>query len=307
MPGSRLPQFFLSRQATFKNSRSNQPQRHTKLHSIDYRPFACTFLSGCIQYFIYQITARLIFMLQDISSNFNKIATQFALIPLRKDRRHFSVIQLQQVLHHPIGFRNKLHIAIFDAIMNHLDKMSRTGRSHPLTARRAVGCFGSNTLQNRLHFFPGAYRTARHDRSSIQCTLFTAGNTCSHKTEASRFGQCHTAIGIFIVGITAVYQYISRREQRKKLLHQFVYRTTGTNHHHYLARNGYRLHKTSYIRISFNTFTLCASVYKTFYHTFFNPRNRTVINRNPPALVRHIQCKILAHHGQPYQSNVCFI
>ena len=21
----------------------------------------------------------------------------------------------------------------------------------------------------------------------------------------------------------------------------------------------------------------------------------------------HIQCKILAHHGQPYQSNVCFI
>ena len=191
--------------------------------------------------------------------------------------------------------------------MNHLDKMSRTGRSHPLAARRAVGCFGSNTLQNRLHFFPGAYRTARHDRSSIQCTLFTAGNTCSHKTEASRFGQCHTAIGIFIIGIAAVYQYISRREQREKLLHQFVYRTTGTNHHHYLARNGYRLHKTSYIRISFNTFTLCASVYKTFYHTFFNPRNRTVINRNPPALVRHIQCKILAHHGQPYQSNVCFI
>ena len=38
--------------------------------------------------------------------------------------------------------------------------------------------------------------------------------------------------------------------QEGMLLHQFVYRTTGTNHYHYLARNGYRLHKTSYIRIS---------------------------------------------------------
>ena len=182
--------------------------------------------------------------------------------------------------------------------MYHLDEMTGTGRTNPLAARGTVRCFCRNTLQDRLHLRPGTFRSSGHDRRAVQRSFLSTGNSSSHKTEASRFGQCHTAIGIFIVGIAAVYQYISRREQREKLLHQFVYRTTGTNHHHYLARNGYRLHKTSYIRISFNTFTLCASVYKTFYHTFFNPRNRTVINRNPPALVRHIQCKILAHHGQ---------
>ena len=131
-------------------------------------------------------------------------------------------------------------------------------------------------------------------------TLFTGGYACAHKTESFLFGRRHAAVGIFVVGVAAVYQYIARRKQRKQLFHQFVHGTACTNHHHYFTRRGHRLHKTGYIRIAANTLTTCAAVDKTVYHTFFNPRNRTVVNRYLPAFIRHIQRQIFTHYGQPY-------
>ena len=300
MLGGRFPQAFLRRQAAFEYRRGNQSQRHAQLHRVDYRPLAGTFLSGGIQNFIYQIAARLILVPQDVGRNLNEIAAQLALVPSRKDGRHFLVIQLQQVLHHPVGFRDELHVAVFDAVVNHLDKVSRTRRAHPLAARRAVGRFGGDALQNRFHLVPSGHRTARHDGSAVQRALFTAGYACAHKTESFLFGRRHAAVGIFVVGVAAVYQYIARRKQRKQLFHQFVHGTACTNHHHYFTRRGHRLHKTGYIRIAANTLTTCAAVDKTVYHTFFNPRNRTVVNRYLPAFIRHIQRQIFTHYGQPY-------
>lgn len=146
MPGCCLTQILLRREAPFKDRRSNQSQRHAQFHSIDHRPFARTLLSGNVQYFVYQETARFIFMLQYVGSDFNEIAAQLALVPIGKDGRHFFIAQFQEILHQPIGLRNKLHITILNAIVNHLDKMTGSSRPHPLATWRSIRCFSGNAL-----------------------------------------------------------------------------------------------------------------------------------------------------------------
>ena len=128
-----------------------------------------------------------------------KDATQLTLIPVGKNGSHVFIIQLQKILHHPVGFGNQLHITVFDTIMYHFNEMSRAGRTNPVTARSTIGSTCSNTLQDGFYFIPGSNGTARHNRSTVQRSFFTARNTGTDKAETFRFGQCHTTVGIFIV------------------------------------------------------------------------------------------------------------
>ena len=92
--------------------------------------------------------------------------------------------------------------------MYHLDEMTGTGRTNPLAARGTVRCFCRNTLQDRLHLRPGTFRASGHDRRAVQRSFLSTGNSGSHKTEAFLFGQCHTPVGVLIIGITTVNQDI---------------------------------------------------------------------------------------------------
>ena len=246
-------------------------------------------------------------MTQYVGGNFNEIATQLTLIPISKDFCHLSIVQTKQILHHPISFGNKLHISIFDTVMYHLDEMTGTGRTNPLAARSTVRCFCRNTLQDRLHLRPGTFRSSGHDRRAVQRSFLSTGNSSSHKTEAFLFGQCHTPVGVLIIGITTVNQDIPFGQMGKQLFHQFIHRTAGTNHHHYFAGYGNGSYKFGYICIAFNFFPFGAAVHKTFHHPFFHSRNRTIIYRNIPSLICHIEGQILAHNCQTDKSNVCFI
>ena len=54
----------------------------------------------------------------------------------------------QGVLHKVIGFTNELHVSIFNAVMDHLDKMAGTVLSYPVTAGIALW-FGANGLEQK--------------------------------------------------------------------------------------------------------------------------------------------------------------
>ncbi len=131
---------------------------------------------------------------------------------MRKDIRHLFILQVKQILHHPVRLSNKLHIAILYAIVYHLHKMSGTCRPNPITTRRTIRCLCRNTLQNRLHRLPGCYRTTRHNGSTIQSPFFTTRHTGTDEKKPLRLSQCHTTIGIFIIGVTTINQDITRRK-----------------------------------------------------------------------------------------------
>jgi len=217
-------------------------------------------------------------MTENVGSDFNQIAAQLSFIPTGEHIRHFFIIQINQILHHPISFGNQLHITVLNTIVNHLHKMSRTGRAYPLATRCTIRCFCCNTLKNRLHFRPCFFRTTGHDRRTVQRSFFPSGHTTTDEKKTFRFGQFDTPVGIFIIGVTTVDKNISGRKQRKKLFHQFVYRTSGTNHHHYFTRGSYRINECFYICESFNIFTFCTAIHKAVYDSFFHSGNSTVVN-----------------------------
>ena len=51
---------------------------------------------------------------------------------------HLISTQMQEISHYLISFGNKLHITIFDAIMNHFYKMTCTIFTNPVTAWSAI-------------------------------------------------------------------------------------------------------------------------------------------------------------------------
>ena len=166
--------------------------------------------------------------------------------------------------------------------------MTRSGRAYPLATGSAVRCFCRNALKNRFHFRPCLLRTAGHDRSSIQGSFFTAGHSATNKEKSFRLRQFDAAVGIFVIGVTTINKNVSRWKQREKLVHQFVNRTSGTNHHHYLTGNSYRIYKCFYICESFDVFTFCTTIHKAIYHSFLYSGNCTVIYRYMPPLTLHV-------------------
>ena len=182
-----MTQIFLCRETAFEHRRSNQPQRHTQFHRVDNRPLSRPFLSGSIENLIDKISAGFILMTQNIRSNLNQITAELSFIPAGKHVRHLLIRQIDQILHHPVSLSDQLHVTVFDTVVNHLHKMSRSGWSYPLATRSSVRRFRCDALQNRLHFRPCFLRSSGHDGSTVQSTFLSARHPASYKQEAFRF------------------------------------------------------------------------------------------------------------------------
>ena len=86
-----------------------------------------------------------------------------------------------------VGLADELHIAVFDAVVHHLDEMARALRSDPVAAGRSVIDLGSDRLKDRLHVRPGCRIASRHDRRAFQRPLLAAGDTRADEVKALGF------------------------------------------------------------------------------------------------------------------------
>ena len=91
---------------------------------------------------------------QDITGDFNKIAIQLCIVPRGKGLVHFAIGHPQVIPHQLICFTDQLHIAVFNAVMNHFYKMSGAIFADPLAAGGAVLHLGADGLKNRLDIRP---------------------------------------------------------------------------------------------------------------------------------------------------------
>ena len=99
--------------------------------------------------------------------DFDQVATQFAFVPTGKDISISSLVRSSNFF-----ITNRLQQSTayhhIRTVVNHLHKMTRSGRAYPLATGSAVRCFCRNALKDRFHFRPCFLRTAGHDRSSIK-------------------------------------------------------------------------------------------------------------------------------------------
>lgn len=98
---------------------------------------------------------------------------------------------------------DKLHITIFDTIMNHLHIVTSTLVTNPVTAGFAI-TLGSNALENILDVWPRLLVSTRHQAGSISGTFLTTGDTRSHETDVFAGQIFRAAVGVREVGVTTV-------------------------------------------------------------------------------------------------------
>ena len=80
-----------------------------------------------------------------------------------------------------VRFGNQLHVAVFDPVMHHFDKMPGAVFADPVAARGTVFDFGGNALKNVLDVGPGGRRAARHDGGPLPGASFPTRDAHPHK------------------------------------------------------------------------------------------------------------------------------
>ncbi len=133
---------------TGENGFADKRQRDAVIQGGHGRPLSRPFLPGRIHNFVHH--RRAIFRLkgQNLGRDLDEIGIELALIPIGKNTAHLSRRYARHRAQQIIRFADKLHIAIFDAIVDHFYKMTGAICTHPITARCAIGHFGGDCLEN---------------------------------------------------------------------------------------------------------------------------------------------------------------
>ena len=77
-------------------------------------------------------------------------------LEVRKYIGNLLLVQVERALHQIIGLADELHVAVLNAVVHHLDEMTRAVLTHPVAAR--VGShFGRDRLEYALDCRPKSF------------------------------------------------------------------------------------------------------------------------------------------------------
>src|SRR5262249_38666148 len=123
---------------------------------------------------------------KDVARDFDEIAIEPALVPAGEDVVELVDRQSAHAAEEVVALADELHVAVLDAVVDHLDVMARAFVADPVAARRAIGGLGSDRLKDRLEVRPRCGIAAGHDRRPLEGALLAAGHTRADVEEALR-------------------------------------------------------------------------------------------------------------------------
>ena len=211
---------------------------------------------------------------------------------------HLRVVHAQAVLHQLIGLANELHIAVFDAVVHHLHKVSGAAFSHPVAAGFAVH-MRADGLKDVLHQRPGLRRAARHHARALERAFLAAGNAGADVEKPLALHIGAAAGSIRKVGIAAVDDDVARLQMRQKQLDKVIHGLAGLDHQHHLAR---LLQRRAQLLNA-----LAAKDVPAPGAPFDKARHllhRAVVHCHGKALGLHVHHQIFAHHGQTDEADI---
>ena len=214
---------------------------------------------------------------------------------------HFVMAQPQQLLHQLISFANQLHIAVFDAIVDHLHEMARSVLAHPVTAGSPILHLGANGLEDRLDGFPGGIAAAGHHTGTLQRAFLAAGYTGTYIQKALAFHISGTADGIREMAVAAVDEDITGFQIGDHCVDQLVHRTSCLDHHHDLPGPLQIVRQFLQAVAADDIFTL-----GTAFRKIVHPGCGPVVHRHREALGLHIHYQVFTHHRKADQADIRF-
>jgi hypothetical protein len=118
--------------------------------------------------------------------------------------------------------------------VHHLDVVTSTGLTHPISAGFALNLSGG-LLENILDARPGIRRTTGHERGAIAGALLTTGHTRPNEEEPLGFEFLDTTDCIGIVRVSAVNDDVAFFEMGGQLMDKVIYSLPSFNEKDNLA------------------------------------------------------------------------
>ena len=289
------------RQETGKDRLADEGEGDAHVQGGGGGPLAGPLLAGGVEDFFHQRLAVLVFEGQDVAGDLDEVRVELPLVPLAEDGAHLVGGHAQALFHQVVGFGDELHVAVFDAIVDHFDEVAGAVLAHPVAAGGAVVHFGGDGLEDGLDVRPGVRRAAGHDGRSVTRALLAPGDAGADVKQPFGFDVLGAAHRIVIVGVAAVNDDVARLQMGDELLDEGVHRGAGFDHQHHPARTLEGAHQLL-DGMGADDFRAPGVAVDEVVHF----RHGTVENGYGEAVVVHIQNQILPHHRQADEANVCF-
>ncbi len=175
---------------------------------IDECPLAGAFLAGGVEDEINEgFLGFRIDLGEDLGGDLDEVGLEVAFVPLGEDFGEFFGFETGG-FENIVSFANQLHIAVFDAVVDHLDVVAGTAGADVEDAGLTIDLRGDG-FEDWLHDFPSGSRAARHDGRAFPRPFLAAGDTRADEAEAEIAQPFVTALGVGVQRISPVDDDIS--------------------------------------------------------------------------------------------------
>ncbi|ETD32785.1 hypothetical protein W823_12425 [Williamsia sp. D3] len=170
-----------------------------------------------------------IHLAEDLGGDLDEVAVEVSRVPLAEDVGDLCDREVQGLAHQVVGLADELHVGVLDAVVDHFHEVSGTVGADVGAAGLPVDV-GRDRLEQRAEGLVGLGRSARHDRRSVERTLFAAGDTRADEVQATLGHRGFAADGVRVERIAAVDDDVAFLHLGGELLDYRIGRGAGFHH-----------------------------------------------------------------------------
>ena len=258
-----------------------------------------------------------VLLLENIGGDLDQEAVEGTLVPGGEDLSHLGGLEAEEALHKGVGLTDHLHVAILDAVVDHLDVVAGAvfadvggarhaaldglagGGAHDGAAGLAVD-LGGDGFPDGLELFPRFEFAAGHQGWAEASAFFTAGHAGADEAETLFFQGFFAADGVGPEGVAAVDDDVVGLEQRDQTVDDGIGGFAGLDEDDHLARLREGLDE---LREGLGA-DEAAGRGGIFRDKLLRLFDRAVENRDLEAVVGDVEGEVLTHHGEADESDV---
>ena len=290
----------LRREAAGEDGLADQGQGDAQVERRGDGPLAGPLLPGGVEDQVdHGEAAGLVGVAEDVAGDLDQVAVERPLVPAGEDVVHGGGRHAVQRLHELIGLADQLHVAVFDAVVDHLDVVAGPLGADPVAAGGPVVDLGGDRLEDRLDVRPGVGVAPGHDRRPLQRPFLAPGDPRADEEDPLLLQGTGAPGGVGVVGVAAVDQDVARLEQGDQLVDHRIDGGAGLDHDHDLARPLERADQLGDGVAADDLLPLPSAVDEVV-----DLGRGPVEDRDRVAVALHVQHEVLAHHGQADQADV---
>lgn len=291
----------------------------SKVESVNGSPLSSTLLTSSIHDLLEHWGSILVVVVHDVARNLHEERVQDTLVPLSESITNLLGAHTESTLHDVVGLydsvrvlscirilsdvlaylSDELHVTVLNTVVHHLDVVTSTIVTDPLTAGLTVR-LGRDGLEDVLDVWPGLLVTTGHDRGTVTSTLLTTGDTGTDESDTLVGEVLCAAVGVGVVRVTTIDDDITLfGTVVEELLDELVNRLSGHDEHHHAAGLLELGDEVLDVLGSDNGLALCLVLEEVV-----DLGDGTVVSNDSEAVVGGIEDQVLTHDGQTDKTEV---